>query len=467
MFITLLLTLAQPDPAQPTPLTVSPAAAPVPALKYELLPRGSEKKPGNAVVGYFQAALNRPAWPKDAAKIQKQNELDERLRTVPIEELSARELTEYLKPYQTTFRVADFAARYDRCDWQRENQLGGEWLFAMLPDIMQQRELGRMLDLRVRLAAVENKFDEATVAMKTGMQHAKHVGEAPTLIQLLVGLALANSQLKRVEDVIQRPGSPNFYWALTSLPHPFINPKPGVEGEEGFLLSLLPGIRAIESGPVTADQATQAIETLVKSFAESSDDRAIRSLASKVGIVGYAALYHEQAKKELAERGRTAKELEAMPPTQVVLLRGLALYRELMEDRAKLFSVPYPSAMVFLEAGKKRLTTIKEGNDPLAAVFSLGVPMFDKLFEAHARTERRIALLRAVEAVRMHAAGHGGMPPTSLAEVNVVPVPDDPNTGKPFVYATNERTVRIVAPPPVGETPNAVNSMGYVLTVRK
>ena len=42
------------------------------------------------------------------------------------------------------------------------------------------------------------------------------------------------------------------------------------------------------------------------------------------------------------------------------------------------------------------------------------------------RTERRIALLRAVEAIRMHAAGHGGMPPTSLAEVNVVPVPGDP-----------------------------------------
>ena len=103
----------------------------MPALKYELLPRGIEKRPGNAAVGYYQAAMNRPAWPKEPAKAQKQDELDERLRTTPIEELSARELTEYLKPYQTTFKVADFAARYDHCDWQRENQLSGEGLFAM------------------------------------------------------------------------------------------------------------------------------------------------------------------------------------------------------------------------------------------------------------------------------------------------------------------------------------------------
>lgn len=467
MFCFLLVVLAQTDPNQTTALTVSPAAAPVPALKYELLPRGSEKHPGNAAVGYYQAALNRPAWPKDADKAKKQNEMDEKFRSVPIEELSGRELTEYLKPYQTTFKVADYAARYDRCDWQRENQLSGEGLFSMLPDIQQHRELARMLDLRVRLAAVENRFEDATIALKTGLQHAKHIGETPSLLQLLVGIALANIQLKRIEDVIQRPESPNFYWALSSLPRPFINPRPGLDGEEAFLKSILPGIQAIESGVVTADQATQAIESLANSLANSTDDRGVRSLTSKVGVVGYAAIYLDQAKKELRERGRTAKDLDSMPATQVVLLRGISIYRELLDEQTKLFSVSYSEATAMKEAGKKRLSVLKEMNDPLISVFTLNVPAFEKVFEAHARTERRIAILRVVEAVRMYAASHGGMPPSKLDEITAVPVPADPNTGKPFAYQLDGKVAHILALPPQGEEANAINSMGYVLTIRK
>ncbi|MFO0937416.1 MAG: hypothetical protein U0798_12975 [Gemmataceae bacterium] len=466
MFVVLFVSLAQ-APDTITPLTVSPAHAPVPSLRFELLPRTSEKSRGNAAVGYYQALLNRPAWPKEATAIQKQLEAEEKFKSVPIEELSTRDLTEYLKPYQATFRLADWAALNDRCDWQRDHQLSGEGLFTMLPDIQQQRELARIFDLRIRLAAADNKFDEATLALKTGMQHAKHVGESPTMIQLLVGLALANVQLKRVEDVIQRPGSPNLYWALTSLPHPFIDPKPGLEGEEAFLNSTISGIKAIETATVTADQATYAIEQFSKAFFESSDDRALKTLSTRMGIVGYAAIYHEQAKKELIERGRTAKELDAMPPTQVVLLRAIAVYREMMQDRIRLFSVPYPAASKLLESGKAKLTAIREGSDPLARVFSLGVPAFDKVFEAHARTERRIALLRAVEAVRMHAAKNGGKPPARLEDITLVPVPDDPNTGKPFEYRMTEQSVRIVAIPPAGGQPDAINSMGYTITFRK
>ena len=466
MFLTLLVAMAQPEPAGPVALTVSSAAAPVPALKYEFLPKGTDKHAGNAAIGYYQAILLRPVGPKDAAKAKKHAEQENAFRNVPVEELSARELTVFLKPHKASFRLADHAAAATHCDWHRENQLSGEGIDAILTDLQQHRELAGAISLRVRLAAAEDKFDDATLALRTGLVHAKHVGEGPTYLHMLVGLAMANVQLKRIEDVLQRPGSPNYYWALTTLPRPFLDPRPACDGEDVYLESVLPGLKAIERGPVTADQAAQAIDTLFNSLKDANENNLGRSLSSKLGVIGYAALYHDQARKELVDKGWSAKSLDAMPPAQVVLLRGVGLYRELKDEQKKLYSLPYPIAMKTMAATKEKVKTLREGSDPLAALFSLAVPAGEKLFEAHARTERRIALLRAVEAVRLYAAAHAGQPPKALADAPV-PVPDDPLTGTPFEYKAAGNVATLSAPPPVGEAANAINAMGYVVTVRK
>jgi hypothetical protein len=39
-----------------------------------------------------------------------------------------------------------------------------------------------------------------------------------------------------------------------------------------------------------------------------------------------------------------------------------------------------------------------------------------------------------MEAIRIYAAAHGGTLPEALDQVTEVSVPDDPATGKPFVY---------------------------------
>ena len=71
-----------------------------------------------------------------------------------------------------------------------------------------------------------------------------------------------------------------------------------------------------------------------------------------------------------------------------------------------------------------------------------------------------------MEAVRLHAAVSGAVP-KSLAEATTVPVPDDPATGKPFVYAATGETFTLSAPPPKGEAANPSNAFEYVVTVRK
>ena len=56
------------------------------------------------------------------------------------------------------------------------------------------------------------------------------------------------------------------------------------------------------------------------------------------------------------------------------------------------------------------------------------------------RRDTSIAANRVIEAIRMEAAQNGGKLPQSLAEVTVVPAPDDPRTGKPFPYTVQGNT---------------------------
>jgi hypothetical protein len=52
---------------------------------------------------------------------------------------------------------------------------------------------------------------------------------------------------------------------------------------------------------------------------------------------------------------------------------------------------------------------------------------------------------RVIEALRMHAASHGGLP-DPLAEVTIVPIPLDPMTGRPFRYRCEGETAILVGP---------------------
>ena len=66
----------------------------------------------------------------------------------------------------------------------------------------------------------------------------------------------------------------------------------------------------------------------------------------------------------------------------------------------------------------------------------------------------------------MHMAAHGGKPPKALADVTVVPVPEDPHTGKPFDYTMEGMTFTLTGPPPAGQQPTTNNCIRYEVTVR-
>jgi hypothetical protein len=434
---------------------ITPAAEPKPLLKYELLPNGRDRRAGNAALGYAQTMQLRPPFPTGEAKAKAWQEKDELFRSQPLEALSVRELTEHLKPYRSYFRQADLAARCRTCDWQRDGPIGGEGLIALLPELQQHRELARAMQLRVRLAVLDGKFDEAAVGLQTALQHAKHVGEGPSLVPMLVGLAIGSVQIAPLQDFVRRPGSPNLGWALATLPRPFVDARPALDGESNFLRTLLPGLPALEAGPVTADQAVAQIEKLVTTMQETGDTSAWRTLTSKVGVIGYSAIYRDEAKAALIAMGRSEASLAGMPPAQLCLLRIVDLYREHMDEQTVLFAVPHAQANTRREGLREKRLAMAKSNDPLVAMLAEMLPAIEKVHFAFQRFERQLDVLRIVETVRQKAAESGGQFPSTFATELI-----DPMTGKPFAIAVRDGAITIA-----GVSEHRIE--GLKLTLRK
>ena len=474
----LCLTLLAPLPAvgqqpgQPgrTELTAAPVPAPVPALRHELLPPAREKVRGNAAVGYLRAIVLRPAWPKDPAAAREQSERLIKWEESRPDQLPAKEVAEFLQAYRSMFRAVEEGARSDHCDWQQG--AGPADVAGLLESVQGNREIARYLSLRARLELAEDRPGDAVRTLQTGFQLGQHVGEGDTLIQMLVGQAIAMVMVGRAEDVIRHPGGPNLYWALTALPRPFIDPRPGLEGEARLNASFLPWLKELEAGPVSEERAMRAFRDALQTaggvLKDEEPEGDLVDLLGKLGLAAGLAAEGARAKKELITRGYKEKDVAAMPNAQAVILLTAAVHREAWDDQVKLFFLPPPAAAAEMARVSKKAAALRKeypGN-PLIAVFSLIYPAVEKVHHSHVRLERRLAQLRAVEAVRLHAAQAGAVPKT-LDEVTAVPVPDDPATGKPFEYRADGDTFTLTAPPPKGEAANPSNAFEYVVTVRK
>lgn len=450
-----------------TTFAASPAPVAVPALRYELLPRLRDRKPGNAAMDYHRARLLQPSWPRDPKEAARLQDTLIKWEEAPVDALPLADVKKYLATHAQSFRALDDSARADRCDWELSSKLSVSNMDSLLAEVQTFRELARFQKLRARVATAEGRFDEAVRHIQTGMRLGKDVGEGPTLIHTLVGIAVMSTFLGEVDHLIQRPGSPNLYWALTTLPRPVIDPRISFEGEGRLFDNLFPNAKVLEKGPVSADRANGLLDEMMTAFQTMGRPSDTQVSSGGLGVAAYAALNAAGARKQLLALGWDAAAVEKMPAGQVVALRAIATHRSLADDQAKCFSLTYPDARTEVAKVKKRAEQFrKESGDPIVNVFALNVPAFEKVFEAHIRVNRRVALMRAVEAVRLHAAANEGQLPKALADIKLVPVPEDPNTLKPFVYEVKDNVFTLTGPPPAGENPSAVNHVRYQITLR-
>jgi hypothetical protein len=435
-------------------LDVRPMAAPKPALKYLLLPEVGELKPGNPVQWYVRCFMEQRNffYNKQAAAERA------RYRTMPLAELPAQELRGY---GGSATSQADWGARLDTPDWQVTDRVQTEGTDLRLPEVDSMRLLGMALQVRFRGEAARRDFDDAVRTAKTMLALARHLGEHPTTAANRTGLAVAQMALDTLEEVVQQPGCPNLYWALTDLPCPLVDLRKGVQGDRVLAAAELQALR--DDAVMTGEQIEELVSRLSGrlGYAREQEGQPPRSFRAalkartgdpkQIGDIRGRLLANVKAQGVLEKV--SAFRVAAFPAEQVVLLNEKREYEIRRDEELKLLSLPVWQADAL-------------GGAARGGLFAEFLPRVTEARREQARVEQRVALLRHVEALRMYAADHDGKLPAALADVPV-PLPTDPFTGKPFEYRLDGATAHLRGGAPKGEEKNPLFSARYEITVRK
>ena len=273
-------------------------------------------------------------------------------------------------------------------------------------------------------------------SLQTGFALARDVAKGPTLIHALVGASIASMMIDRVLDMVQQPGSPNVYWALSTLPRPLVDFRTAFDAETYSLYLEFPDLQDLDKKQLPSEQWRQMLLKLIdmlhqSTFNPQADDE---PLMIALSLQGYP-----QAKRYLVKHGRSTAEVEAMPVAQVVLLYTLHRYDELKDDEFKWLFMPYAEGSKGIEESGRRLKEAVAAESEVIPIATNLLPAVSLVKQSETRVNWRVAQVRVLEALRLYAAVHGRLP-DRLSEISEVPVPVNPFDGKPFAYRRDGET---------------------------
>jgi hypothetical protein len=450
-----------PQPGEPVQLVLHPAALPEPSLKYPLLPLRSELVPGNAAALYYRAEALLVGDTPLREDVQETHW--DHWFLMPLGEVPLDRVGDGLSEARLLVHEVELAARHRNCDWGLEGRPEGPG--GLSPDLRGFGRVAVLLGVRARSEVAGKHYPEALHTLQSGYALAHHLGQGPSFNHLLVAEVVVNLMNHELEEFVQQPEAPNLFWSLAALPRPFFDPSTAAEEEATLLERAWPWLKPLDDRPLTADEVGAIRESIRKKLAEAAPSAAEMERA--------VAAEYPQAKRSLLARGHTERQLEAMPPVQVVALDATGQYRRARQEYVKWFRVPagwlmsgYPEAARRYSEARTRLDRVVFAG--LLRVQQVGDPgALEKAYTAIDMADRQLAALRCVEALRLYAAGHDGRLPAHLADVTEVPVPNDPVTGRPFEYEAQADTARLSAPWPAGEKPASVHPLTYEITLRR
>jgi hypothetical protein len=462
--VTSKLSVKPAEPPKPTELILTPAPEPRPALTYRLTPIISELMPGDAAPIYLRI---RHEIESDQIK-----ELDEKSSAwgnVPLAEFPASEARALVDRWKSRLEQLELAARREYCDWSYtlpEQQLDA--IEILLPDVQEMRRWARLLSIKARTEIAEQKYDDAIRTIATGITFGRHIGEGPFLISALVGVAVDSMMLDRLEELVSQPDAPNCYWALTALPRPLVSMRRAMEMEQRMVEFMVPEMREVDQAHTPTGWAALLERMLFNvsrvgrklEAAEMFDPSARKALAA--GVEQMKKSHLADARTYLAEVGGfNSTQVDAMTDDEIVARYFASLNRELRDDVFKIGYLPYGTGEAVAARNKSLQGAAKPGP---AALFVLVQPAVQAALQAETRLDRRVAALRAVEAIRMHAAANDGKLPERLEDITIVPVPIDPGTSKTFEYTREGETARLTCPL-LNNTPRS--NVDYRISIRK
>lgn len=435
-------------------LEVTPADEPVPAFKHRLRLWPHELLPGNAPQWYLRAFPEESrAW-QEWNERSSEEEFDAFYRSdVPVSEAPWGE-----ERYRQAINVAEGliqnhilpGSRRRDSEWgTRWDTIRGPEAYAfLLPEVQSMRALGRMANLVNRKAIHERRYEDAIDTLRACYRLGADCGEQPIIVSTFVGVAITGIANSGVTDLIAAPDSPNLYWALSELPTPPVPMTETIATELTKGQQIFPFIEDAE----VVEHSPEEWNAIWKRWAKHLDEDSIFSSADPdhvdtplqrfvpmaAGLAGYS-----HAKKRLVDWGYRVDEVEAMSVGQTLSFYSARVYRLVASAQKRFVMTPYPQRRLVKDEADKvfdGLTPVIGGeNREIVPLASLLLPAVSAARVAEVRAARDVAALMVIEALRMHAAQNGGRFPTSLDEVTCVPVPENPATGKPFLYHRNGR----------------------------
>jgi hypothetical protein len=432
-------------------LYIRPMPAPKPAMKYQLLPEVGELNPGNAAQDYLKCFMEQRRFFYSKEGVAERD----RYQKMLLVELRLERLHQY---GGNALRQADWAARLNTIDWQALGQIQDGGMAVQPAEVGPLQLLGEALQIRFRAEVARNQFDDAIRTAKTMLAMSRHLGEHPTEVADLVGLWVAHLGLETLEEMVQQPGCPNLYWALTDLPCPLVDLRKGVQGDRVLVAAELRPIRG--DAPMTDAEIETFVSRLsgVMSFARERAGLPPLSLRARLRSRVKDEARVAAARRRLVEAGRARDLVNQFSPAQVILLDERRDFEIRRDERIKLLGLPIWE-LDSLAGGEERSP---DGD----GLFADLLPQVVKLRRTQGQLEQQIALLRHVEALRLHAAEHDGKLPAKLSEISV-PLPVDPVTGKPFGYQAEGATAHLRGGSPRSKEQESGPRVHYAVTLLK
>jgi hypothetical protein len=440
-FFTLLsITSAQADEPTRVALTLHPAVETVPALKYRLLPSFYERRRGNAAPMYCKAML-----------VLGKNTADDLTRQKLLAGPLADCTMEAVNPVagDSLVELVTLAALREHCQWElplhEQNAV-----MIMLPELQEMRRLASVVLLRARTRVAKGDFAGAVKTLQIVYAMARHTAESPVLIGGLVGQSIQAQADKLLLEMVQRPAAPNLFWALAALPRPLVDERHGLDGESHFLEFAWKWWSTLPEQTPREDELDGFLNDYVTIFSLASTESGLAPTADKAGAVALAMLRtagrREEIRSYVIRAGVGAERLKGLTDLQLAFLYTRLKYDELRDDSFRWASLPYAEAKAGLAKAGERLQAVKASGEEVLPLAGMILPALSQAKLQFARAERRIDVLRLIEALRIYAAGRGGRLPKSLEELAATPIPRDAITGQAMDYRLEDTGATLTLP---------------------
>ncbi len=466
--------LAQPNPEPKDgkvtiPLTLHPTAAPKPLSRYYLTPQYIDMQPGNRVPGFMKAYMEQHAFFSKEPAEQREKWNQTPLADLPVDDIKKsgvigglmhrKDFTDFTESAGRPLSDVDEAARLLTTDWQVWFNIRRDGIGTLLPEVQKMRELASVLKVRMRYEVKTGDFEKAAYSARTFYGLASALENHPTLICLLVAVAIETIGLNAVEEMIQQPGCPNLYWSFTEMPADVFSSRLATQGERVIIhahfKSLVDNTVMSDAEAKTMAETIDRLTRMIGPDGKAEESKFSARFAAQAADEKKVAAFRQ----ELIAAGRKADAVNKFPPLQVAMAHNLLRYDILLDEFYRHMHLPHAEAMKLAAEAEAKL---KDDADAVLARQLL--PSITKVRSALTRVQQRVAYLRVVEAVRLYAHDNGGKLPEKLADIKL-PLPLDPVTGKEFSYSVKDGVATLT-----GGNPNpdqAATNRVYELRVKK